>query len=407
MSVRHIGHLSSIMRYPLKGFSGENLSKVELKEGCGLPKDRGWAIHNGAVDLAPKGDWSQCQDFVRMTRDDKLPLYSFQENQAGKHYLVHPEGQKIEVTEGAGANKTLKKWFGYTNSQFTRTRDGIGFWDHRDAAISIINLTSVKALSKAAGVKLDPTRFRGNLMIETKEAWTEFSLLGCRLKIGDVELEVLRPIDRCKATSVNPQTGEADINLPHLLSSHYGHIYCGIYARVVNFGQIKIGDEMSEMDVVSAALIDAVSVTTAPSPQNWPRAMSVVQRLKESDEVESFWLEDPLAHLMAQSTTNLALASYLRLHLESENESVSQSLSRSYTISDYTPDRSRLRISVKREPQPAALSPWLHSSLEKGDRIIVSGSFVDPSLAWKAPINANQPVLILTGGRVSPLPHRS
>jgi len=390
VSTRHSGYLISVMCYPLKGFPGENLSAVDLTKGCGLPKDRGWAIHNGMMDVTPNGEWTPCQAFVRMTRDENLPLYRWQQNEAGKHCLVHPDGQKIEVEEGPKASRSLLKWFGHINSQFVRTKEGSGYWDHRDAAISLINLTSVKALSRAAGVELDPARFRGNLMIEMSEPWAEFSLIGRRLHIGGVVLEVLRPIDRCKATSVDPQTGAADINLPHLLASHYGHIFCGVYARVVKSGRIDTGDEISETGVAPAALKDAASFATAPSVQNWPRAMRVIERKKESDEVTSFWLEDSLAQLI----TDIAPASYLRLHVEGE----CGPLSRSYTLSGWSPDRTRMRISVKREPHPGALSRWLHSSLHRGDTIITSGPFVDPSLEWRARINSDQPVLILTGG---------
>jgi len=394
MSTQHIGRLTSIMRYPLKGFPGENLDGAQLAKNCGLPKDRSWAIRNGVVDITPNGKWSPCQAFVRMTRDENLPLYRVHENEAGKHHLIHPDGESIAVAQGPKASRSLRAWFGYNNSQFVRTKDGIGYWDHSDAAISIINLTSVKALSKAAGAPLDPARLRGNLMIETREPWAELSIIGCRLQIGGVELEVLRPIDRCKATSVNPQTGAVDINLPHLLASHYGHIFCGIYARVVRPGRINTGDEICETGVAPDALKDAASISTAPSPQNWPRAMRVVKRVTESDEVESFWLEDPLAQLMAQFTADFAPASYLRLHVESHRGPVS----RAYTISGWSADYTRVCISVKREPEPAILSPWLHTSLQKGDTIIASGPFVDPSLEWRAQTHSNQPVLILTGG---------
>ena len=61
MSTQHIGRLTSIMRYPLKGFPGENLDGAQLAKNCGLPKDRSWAIRNGVVDITPNGSGARAR----------------------------------------------------------------------------------------------------------------------------------------------------------------------------------------------------------------------------------------------------------------------------------------------------------------------------------------------------------
>ena len=87
-------------------------------------------------------------------------------------------------------------------------------------------------------MELDPLRFRGNLYLDGLPAWREFAWVGRRVRIGaEVELEILRPIERCKATSIDPATARADLNLPALLAGGEGHIYCGVYARVLRAGR--------------------------------------------------------------------------------------------------------------------------------------------------------------------------
>jgi len=385
-----LGRLESINRYPIKGFSGQQLSKVNLSVDNGLPGDRRWAIRNGSLNVESDGRWTQCQAFVRMTREDGLPLYQIHDNENGELLLQHPSGEKILVQESEKGKPLLSKWFGHTESGFSKAHAHGGYWDHSDATISIINLTTVRALSRASGQELDPQRFRGNLLIETDEPWVEFSFVGRRLLIGDVEIEILRPIDRCKATAINPNTGETDINLPHLLASLYGHIYCGVYARVVKAGLVVQGASLYDIGTAPLAVVRAAEAITAPRPEEWPRAMRVLKRVVESENVVSFWLEDPLANLIPE----IAPSSYLRLHVQGSDGP----LSRSYTISNKSPDGVQLRLSIKKEKPPAQLSPWVHTSLNEGDTIVASGPFIDPSLEWRPNANLGTPILILTAG---------
>lgn len=412
---KNIGKIVDIIRFPIKGFPGESMPQVSLKPGSGLPGDRRWAIRNGSVEVAENGQWTPCQAFVRLTQETDLPLYrvqntaktvtkgtiknteqesidqktSLKKETITGISLRHPNGDIIPVADHEGHINRLSSWFAYKNIGFSKAQADIGYWDHSDAMISIINLTTVNALSQAAGVELTASRFRGNLLIETDKPWMEFSFVGQRILIGDVELEVLRPIDRCKATSINPKTAELDINIPHLLASQFGHIFCGVYARVVTSGKITTGSFLSIIISAPQAIVDAVKVSTAPAVNNWPRSMRVLLRIEESEEISSFWLEDPLGGF----TDGVAPSSYLRLHCQTENGP----MSRSYTISDWSSDGRRLRVSIKNQGASARFSSWIHKTLQEGDDLLISGPFVDPSLTWR-PEADSSPVLIITAG---------
>jgi|TARA_R110000868_G_scaffold196864_10_gene442932 ferredoxin-NADP reductase/uncharacterized protein YcbX len=380
--------LVRIMRYPIKGFGGEEMNEVNLSKNKGLPHDRRWAIRNGSSQKNVEG-WEPCQAFIRMTQHENLPLYQV-ENSDTSLYLRHPDGKRIAIQKNGDNADQLSTWFAHDDMDVSHSSEETAYWDHHDAHISIINVTTVRSIAKTAGIALDPQRFRGNLLIETAEPWSEFTLIGQRISIGDVELEILRPIDRCKATSVNPATGTSDINIPHLLSSQYGHIFCGVYARVVKAGKVEKNAYISIIALAPDAIEDGTKASTAPTPEQWPRPMCLVKRLKESHNVESFWLEDPLSSIIHA----IAPASYLRLHVDNTKGP----LTRSYTISQQTNNGRLLRISIKKETGDAQFSPWIHSSLQVGDTVFVSGPFVDPSLTWRPHLDPHKDILILTAG---------
>ena len=74
------------------------------------------------------------------------------------------------------------------------------------------------------------------------QPWQEFAWIGKTLRIGATRLTVTARIDRCAATTVNPATGERDINVPKLLRAGFGHIELGVYARVESAGGVAMGD---------------------------------------------------------------------------------------------------------------------------------------------------------------------
>ena len=120
-------------------------------------------------------------------------------------WLTGPDGDHLRIRLGEpenlpAANEVLTagsrrdSWGRHSSS-----RPSKGLWDHQDAVLSIINLEAVNQLEQVAGRSVDPLRFRANLYLSGLPARQELSLVGRRVRLGDVELEVLRPTDRCRA----------------------------------------------------------------------------------------------------------------------------------------------------------------------------------------------------------------
>jgi hypothetical protein len=123
---------------------------------------------------------------------------------------------------------------------------GHSFSDVARKVVSIINLSSVTAVESAIGAPVNPLRFRGNLYIAGWPAWHEFDLVDQELTAGDgARLKIVKPIERCAATNVDPNTGIRDLTIPRALMECFGHTDCGVYAEVVAAGSIAPGDAIN------------------------------------------------------------------------------------------------------------------------------------------------------------------
>ncbi|WP_031465045.1 MOSC domain-containing protein [Sciscionella sediminilitoris] len=361
--------LARIYRYPVKGLHGQRLTGTETAVGQGLPYDRRWAIATGAEPVPEGGAWVPRTAFLHLAKNAELTRFGSAVRD-GELALRGPEGIAAAP----------ERWF---DAPVELVEAAKAYWDQEDATLSLINLETVAELGELAETPLDPLRFRGNLYLSGLPAWRELGLIGRRLRIGEVELEVLRPIARCRATSVNPATGEDDVNLPALLGARHGHIFCGVYARVCRAGTLREGATVLETGAAAAALRSGAAAPSAPDLPRWPRPAELVRRTEESGAVTSFWLRDPLWTLGLEPSSG----QHLRVHLHDAEGP----LWRSYTISGAR--EGLLRISVKRESDGRG-SRLLHDSLRTGSDVLISGPFGEPAL----PEPVTRPVVLASAG---------
>jgi hypothetical protein len=120
--------------------------------------------------------------------------------------------------------------------------EGHSFSDVARKVVSIINLASLAAIEALVDGPVHPLRFRANIYVTGWPPWHEFELINRSLLIGNVRLKVVKPIMRCAAVNVDPETAARDLEIPRTLERRLGHADCGIYAEVVTGGPIGIGD---------------------------------------------------------------------------------------------------------------------------------------------------------------------
>ena len=120
-------------------------------------------------------------------------------------------------------------------------REGHSFSDVPKKIVSIISLASVADIEN--GLPVNPLRFRANIYLSGWPPWHEFDLLGQTVAIGKTaRLKIIKRIQRCAATDVDPETGIRDLTIPRTLLNNFDHTDCGVYAEVITAGEIAPGD---------------------------------------------------------------------------------------------------------------------------------------------------------------------
>ncbi|MBR9764935.1 MAG: MOSC domain-containing protein [Rhodobacteraceae bacterium] len=238
-----MSRVAQIWRHPIKGIGAEPLDSVALDAGLPLPGDRAWAMLTG--DARDTGAWQSCRNFARGCYGPELMAITARTLSDGRIALSHPKAGEIVVdpaTDGARLADWLRPLWPEARPPLGQliAAPSEGLSDAPYACLSILGRASLGALSEACGAPLDPRRFRGNLWIKGLEPWEELDWPGRRLRIGAVELEVVERIDRCRATQVNPETGEEDMQTLQVLRRTWGHIDFGVKARVLKGGEITL-----------------------------------------------------------------------------------------------------------------------------------------------------------------------
>ena len=87
-----------------------------------------------------------------------------------------------------------------------------------------------------------PLRFRANVYFEGAPAWSELEWLEHGDRDRRARLRVVSAITRCAATQVNPATAKRDLDIVGGAARGFGHNLMGVYAEVVEGGEIAAGD---------------------------------------------------------------------------------------------------------------------------------------------------------------------
>ncbi len=239
--------VAHLYRHPIKAIGVEEIGAVALSSGKTMPLDRVWAVAHEAAKVSPGiGDWARCLNFVRGASSPGLMAVRVRVNGDETLTLTHPERPDLTLDpESQGA--ALVDWVrpicdpNRAAPSFVYRAD-TGITDSSWASVSILGLGSLEALGGRLGKPLSPLRFRGNVWVDGLDSWEEFSWVGKTLRIGEVEFEVRERIERCTATTVDPETGKPDADTLGALEEGWGHRDLGVKAVVTKGGRIATGD---------------------------------------------------------------------------------------------------------------------------------------------------------------------
>ena len=246
-------NIAKIYRYPVKGLSAEALQRVSVVPGEGLPSDRRYALAHGSTAFDPSEPaWMPKHNFLMLAKNERLAKLETKFDDATATLTVARNGKQVasgDLSSQTG-RMTIESFFAAFMTGETRGNPklveapGHMFSDTARKVVSIIGLASVADVERVARASVDPLRFRANIYFEGGKPWEEFDWLDREVAIGDVRLKIHKRIDRCAATTVNPATAERDLQIPRLLQHGFGHIDCGVYAEILNEGEIAQGDAL-------------------------------------------------------------------------------------------------------------------------------------------------------------------
>jgi uncharacterized protein YcbX len=246
--------IESIYRYPVKGLSPQPLARARLTAGGYFPGDRLFAIENGPSGFDAVAPVHQPKTkYLMLMRDERLAALRTRYEDATGMFSIEHEGREVvradlATREGRLAVEAFFRRFMPHDlrgaPKVLAAPDGYRFTDSQRGFVSIINLASVAELETLIGGPVNPLRFRANVYVAGWPAWREFGLVDREFTIGPVRLTGLKRIVRCAATNVDPETGTRDLTIPATLMRNFDHMDCGIYAEVIEGGEIERGSEV-------------------------------------------------------------------------------------------------------------------------------------------------------------------
>ena len=244
-------HIASLYRYPVKGLSPEPLQNVAVASGETLPFDRAYAIENGPGRFDANAPRHLPKiTFLMLMRDERLATLRSAFDDTTETLTIQRDGKQVargQLTTPLG-RQLIEQFIGaYMKTELRGApkivrAPGHSFSDVAAKCVHIVNLATVREVERVVGRPIDPLRFRANFYMDDAPPWAEFAWLDKDITVGPVKLRVFARTTRCAATNVDPNTGARDMAIPAHLMRTWGHEDLGIYAKVVNGGDIAVGE---------------------------------------------------------------------------------------------------------------------------------------------------------------------
>ncbi len=256
--------VSDLIVYPLKSARGIHLESMQLNE-LGPELDRRWmAIDSQGKFVTQRKLPKMCLIETAMTVDGSLEL-----SVNGEEKLTVPAGgyepkqSSIWGTEvqGEDCGDAAADWMSaFLNKQcriiympsshqrlvdtdYATQQERLGFAD--GFPVLIATQSSLNDFNSKLGFEVDMDRFRPNIVIDGNPPWAEDSWKD--ITINTIRLSLLKPCSRCIMPSINPQSGEKQMQVNQALQAHRRRdreTFFGQNAVYDRLGTIQIGDSV-------------------------------------------------------------------------------------------------------------------------------------------------------------------
>ena len=238
--VIQLGRVCELVRYPVKSMAGA-ASESAVLGWHGLNGDRRFAFRRLGDDSG--FPWLSASRFPELIlyhpfgvdESSGEPLPTHVRTPAGTDVELSSAELRSEIAERSGLGVELMKF-------------KHGIFD--DGSVSVISLSTIAGIGRAAGADLDRRRFRANIVLETHntEPFHEDGWVGGTLVFGESEpmpaLSVTMRDVRCMMVNLDPDTSKQDGRVMKAVVGLNAN-NAGVYGTVVRSGTIHVGQTVS------------------------------------------------------------------------------------------------------------------------------------------------------------------
>ena len=238
----HVGHVSEIVRYPVKSMAGTTTESAFLG-WHGLDGDRRFAFRR--LDDESGFPWLSASRLAELILYYPVGL----DPSSGEPFPTHvrtPTGSCLELQSA----ELMAEIGGRFGGAVELMKLKHGMFD--EAPVSVISLATIAGIAREARLDLDRRRFRANIFLETQhsEPFLEDGWVGGMLVFGDCDPQPAVSVTmcdlRCVMINLDPETAEKDARVMKTVA-RLNQSNAGVYATVVRSGTIRVGDRVSLM----------------------------------------------------------------------------------------------------------------------------------------------------------------
>ncbi len=232
MTPAEIGRVAALYRYPVKSMGSESLDSIEVGWN-GFVGDRRWAFVRDGMSQS---------NFPWLTIREAPELWSYTSRfvepdkpETSRTVILTPDGREFDVADPE---------LGDLLQRGARViRQGRGAFDAMP--LSLVSTRTVASISGLAGVRIDPRRFRPNLVIDpiANGEYPEDDWVGSVVRIGSMRMRIDRRDKRCVVVNVDPETSRKNPAVLRAIAQER-NACLGVYGTTVEPGLVNVGDRV-------------------------------------------------------------------------------------------------------------------------------------------------------------------
>lgn len=233
------GTVIALHRWPVKSMGGEPVRELRL-DGRGAGGDRTYALFDEFKGAPRRLTAREAPRILAWAaRYPDAPGGELDPDDPPLPVLTAPDGARLRWDDPALPGALAAD----LDRAVALQRDAAGHQD-RPRTVLVTTEATRAAVEQALGGTLDLRRFRTNIHLELDApAFAEEDWEGRRLIIGDAEIELLDPCERCVIPTRDPDTQQKWADLLRWLTREHRGLF-GVNARPLNAARIRVDDQV-------------------------------------------------------------------------------------------------------------------------------------------------------------------